>query len=37
MKMGGQLDVEVTAMLGPGEYVPDATERLFANALFPIR
>ena len=26
MKIGGQLGVEVTAMLGPGEYVPDSTE-----------
>src|SRR5262249_57736658 len=26
MKIGGQLGVEVTAMHGPGEYVPDATE-----------
>src|SRR5436309_6245355 len=26
MKIGGRLRVEVTAMHGPGEYVPDATE-----------
>jgi hypothetical protein len=28
MKIGGQLSVEGTAMLGPGEYVPDVTEGL---------
>src|SRR5262245_46063250 len=26
MKLGGRLDVEVPAMYGPGEYVPDVTE-----------
>src|SRR3954470_13583573 len=26
MKIGGRLGVEVTAMFGPGEYVPDVTE-----------
>src|SRR3954451_9180319 len=26
MKIGGHLRVEGTAMLGPGEYVPDVTE-----------
>src|SRR5947209_12299043 len=30
MKIGGRLGVEGTAMLGPGEYVPDVTEGITA-------
>jgi hypothetical protein len=35
MKIGGQLRVEGTAMLGPGEYVPDVTEGISSVADLP--
>jgi hypothetical protein len=35
MKIGGQLGAEVTAMHGPGEYLPDATEGITCDKAVP--